>query len=259
MKKNIYIALIVVATALLGYTVYYIFTHTGTTQEAPVSVTPPPTATSTETVEDKNTLTTKTGKKIKVEETNPQGQSLSTIVITPSGFATNTPVTLETNKLTKFFLTDLNKDTFDELILITTADGSGSYGDATIYTTTQDQGLITVKIPVIQESDTKKGGLFEGYMGHDTFSMVNGMLMREFPLYNATDTNSTPTGGTRKVIYTLEEKDGVYSIAFTKVPAQATTTPATTSTSTTTATSTTKTPPLAATSTATSSTSPKGQ
>lgn len=259
MKKNIYIALIVVATGLLGYTVYYMMsTPTNSASGAPANP-PAPTAiaTSTEPKEDLNTVTTLSGKKIKVEESNPQGQSLSTIVITPSGFATNTPITLETNKLTKFFLADLNRDSFDELVLITTADGSGSYGDATIYTTAQDQGLITVKIPVIQESDTKKGGLFEGYMGHDTFSMVNGILMREFPLYNATDTNSTPTGGTRKVIYTLEEKDGVYSVAFTKVPVQAATTPTTTSTST--ATSTTKTPPQAATSTATSSTSPKVQ
>jgi heat shock protein HslJ len=238
MKKNIYIVLSIVTTSLLLYTGYYTYTHTGTPSVAVVATSTPQVATST--IEDPHTktLTTKTGKTITIKETNPVGESLSTITITPAGFATNTPITLEKNKLTDSFLLDMNKDTFDELVLITTAQGSGSYGEATIFTTTKDGELLPVKVPDITEDDTKKGSLFEGYTGHDSFSIVNGVLVREFPTSNASDTNSLPTGPKRKVIYNLNEKDGAYSVVFAKDTMTTATTTSTTTTPLATATTT---------------------
>ena len=230
MKKYIYIGLSIVSLCLLGYTGYYAYSHA--TTPAPVAITTLPVATTTPPVVDKNKLTTKSGKAITIKETNPTSQGLSTITLSLEGFATNTSIVLETNKLKDFFLADLNNDTFEELILTTTAEGSGSYGGVTLYTTAKNESLTPVNIPLMRETDMKKGGLFEGYMGHDTFSLVDGTLIREFPLYTATDTNSTPTGGLKKVAYLLSEKDGVFSVTFSKLPqVSTTTTPLTATTS----------------------------
>jgi hypothetical protein len=209
MKKSTYVFLLLITVPLLAYTVFYSFSHPLTTTIDPLlSLTQeeaPATATTTEKTEATpgKILTTHTGKIITVNETNPNGSSLSTITITPSGFSTNTPLILETNKLQNFFLVDLNSDTFDELIIVTQAQGSGSYGEVEIYTTTNDTELAPVTIQAITEEDTHKGGLFEGYMGHDIFTTASGTLLREFPMYTATDTNSVPTGPHTKILYTL--------------------------------------------------------
>jgi hypothetical protein len=42
-----------------------------------------------------------------------------------------------------------------------------------------------------------------GYMGHDVFSIENNKLIRVFPIYKEDDTNQNPTGGIRKLVYTL--------------------------------------------------------
>jgi heat shock protein HslJ len=216
MKKTIYIVLLMVTIVITLYTGYYASTTRSEAQPIVVATSTEDTATITETIDPKHTLITKSGKMVSVFETNPNGQSLSMITILPSGFASTTPLTLETNKLTNFFLADLNNDTFDELVITTQAQGSGTYGDAIIYTTIEDKGLLPVSIPTLQEKDTTKGGLFEGYTGHDTFSMQDGALVREFPTYAATDTINFPTGPTKKVYYILSEKNGMYTILFSK-------------------------------------------
>ncbi len=226
MKRNIYIILCIIAVGLLGYTMYYIL-NSEKTPEVPVSPVVNEQATTTEIIaSDTNIYTTKSGKKITLRETNPIGQSLSTLTITTEGFATNTPVILETNKLTNTFYADLNADSFEEMIITTMAQGSGSFGEVFLFTTASNTMLIPITIPEMTEDDSKKGSLFEGYMGHDSFTVLNNTLVRTFPTYMPTDTNDSPTGPTRSVIYTLNEKNGLYSTTFTK----GTTTPFSTST-----------------------------
>ncbi len=217
MKRNIYITLIVLALILLGYTLYYMMTHTQEEVSPIVTVSLGESATTTiPVVEDKTIHTTPAGKKIKLTETNPVGESLSTITITTTGFSTNTPIVLETNKLTNSFYVDLNKDSYEELIMTTMAQGSGSFGEVYIFTTASNTQLLSVKIPEITEDETKKGALFEGYMGHDSFTLVNNTLLREFPTYKKTDVLSEPTGPRRSVVYSLSEKNGAYFIDFIK-------------------------------------------
>lgn len=227
MSKTIYITLLLITIGILGYTGFYIATY-----QAPTPIiTEMPTATTTPEVAEvpskKTILTTKSGKSIIIEETNPNGESLSTIVITPKDFVTNETIILEENKLTATYLLDMNQDTFDELVLVTIAQGSGSYGQVDIFTTAGDKNVSKVTVPEITEDDAKKGGLFEGYMGHDTFSITNGVLVREFPTYTATNTNSTPTGPVKKLLYTLSMKDGIYSVALKKESATSSSTPKT--------------------------------
>ncbi len=210
MKRSIYILLCLVSVGLLGYTGYYITTHKSA-PPATVADTPAPVATTTPVVvDDKNTFSSKSGKKIKVLETNPTGESLSTITITPSGFATNSPIILETNKLTNTSFSDINSDTFEELVITTMSQGSGSFGEVFIYTSASNTQLLPVTIPEMTEDDTKKGALLEGYMGHDTFTISNGLLIRTFPTYRKTDTNNEPTGPIKTILYQIQEKKGSY-------------------------------------------------
>ncbi len=217
MKRNAYIVLCVIAIGLLGYTVYYASTHSSTKEVLVITTSTTEIATTTvEVLDEKKTFTTASGKKIKLTETNPNGESLSTITITPSGFASNSPIILETNKMTNSSYADLNKDSFEELIITTTAQGSGSIGEVYIFTTASNSMLLPVTIPEITEEDTQKGGLFEGYMGHDTFSLINGHLERTFPTYKKEDPNSSPTGPIRSITYSLIENNGSYSVLFSK-------------------------------------------
>lgn len=217
MKKTIYSILAVVTFGLMLYTSYYMYGHKPIAHPLlSIATSTPQTASSTQDTATTKVFTTTSNKTLTIKETNPDGASLSTIVITPNGFATNTPITLEENKLTDTFLIDMNKDGSEELVLVTTAQGSGSFGEAIIYTTVSSSELLPVAVPSIAEEDTNVGGLFEGYMGHDSFEIINGMLVREFPTYNASDTNSEPTGPRRSVLYSLSEKNGAYSIQFLK-------------------------------------------
>lgn len=215
MKKYIYIALFAISTILLGYTIYYIMSHLEKPSIPIVTISAEESATTTAPVlEDKSTHTTASGKKIKLVETNPVGESLSTITLTTEGFSTTTPIILETNKLTNYLYADLNNDTHEELVIMTTAQGSGSFGEMFVFTTASDTALLPITIPEISEEDTSKGKLFEGYMGHDSFGMMNNNLVREFPTYKKTDIMSEPTGPTKSIIYTLTEKNGVYSFTL---------------------------------------------
>ena len=213
MHKTTYIVLLVVTLSLLGYTAFYTFTKPTTPLVvAPVVATTTPPA--IEETPPQNILTTKTGKRITVNETNPSGESLSTITLIPSGFENNSEIVLEKNKLTNFFLIDLDRDGYDELAVITTSAGSGSYGDITLFTTSKDKTLALLDVPTLDEDLTKKGALFDGYQGHDNFKKVDdGLLVREFPTYNASDTNNLPTGPVKKVFYTLTmATSGAYTV-----------------------------------------------
>lgn len=231
MQKTTSVFLLFITVILIGYTLYYSSTHQApviSLLSSPLSTDQTEASTTTVPIVEGHvhTLATKSGKTITITETNPSGQSLSTVVITSEGFASNTPITLEINKLTKFFLTDINNDGFEELVLISTAQGSGSYGEAILYTTSNDQGLTPVAVPQLKEEDTKKGGLFEGYLGHDLFSLTeSNTLLREFPTYMASDTESNPTGPIRKIIYTINTKStSTPFVIFTKETQEASTT-----------------------------------
>ncbi len=215
MKRTTYSILCVIALGLLGYTVYYILSQKVAPPSVVVEVLPQ-VATTTPSVEDTSTYTTKFGKKIKLIETNPLGESLSTLTITTEGFATNSPIVLDVNKLTNSFYVDLNKDIYEELVITTIAQGSGSFGDVFIFTTASSTQLLPVTLPELTEDSTKKGALFEGYMGHDSFSVVEGKLTREFPTYAKTDTNNEPTGPRKSIVYSLTERNGVYIATFTR-------------------------------------------
>ena len=159
------------------------------------------------------TYETKTGKTIIISETHPAGQSLSTIEISTKGFEYDDAQTYEDkDPISDVFVADLDGNGFDEIYIIITSAGSGSYGTVLGFASNKDKSLSMINFPEIQESDKN----FEGYMGHDTFKIEDQKLVRTFPIYNKDDTNQHPTGGTRKLVYGLYSGEAMWQLKVDK-------------------------------------------
>jgi len=156
---------------------------------------------------------TKTGKTIIVSETHPVGQSLSTIKISTKDFEYNySEVYKDRDPISDIFISDLDGNGFDEIYIITTSAGSGSYGTVLGFASNKDKSLSMINFPEIQEGNI----IFKGYMGHDTFKIDERQLVRRFPIYNKGDTNQNPTGGKRNLIYGLYPGEAMWQLKIEK-------------------------------------------
>jgi hypothetical protein len=143
---------------------------------------------------------TDSGKSLSIEESNPQGVSLSTIHLNSSGFEHNLSEIFEDiDPINQVYVADLDGDGFDEFYIVTVSKGSGSYGTLIAYASNKDKSLSRIHFPDAEEGDK----LFTGYMGHDQFQIADGEIIRSFPIYLSSDNNSNPTGGTRQLTYKL--------------------------------------------------------
>jgi hypothetical protein len=142
-----------------------------------------------------------------VEETHPNGVSLSNLRITSRGLkeAEADWSFTDIDPIKDVFLGDINNDGFDELYIITEVAGSGGYAGIIGFASNNDKSSSAITVPELTEEEMKTGQLFEGYQGHDKVYIEKKKLVREFPIYRTGDANTNPTGGTRKVNYTLNK------------------------------------------------------
>ncbi|MBC7510642.1 MAG: hypothetical protein H7320_18135 [Ferruginibacter sp.] len=100
-------------------------------------------------------------------------------------------------RLTKILVDDLNDDGFPDLLLCLYTGTKNEKGSIVgIYS--NETAIMPVAFPDIFD-DAK---LREGYKGFDEFTIMMGSLLRSFPIYKATDTD-TATGGTRVIQYKI--------------------------------------------------------
>ena len=92
---------------------------------------------------------------------------------------------------------DLNSDGKPELLVYATSAGSGSYGSVQAWTVSKGHTLLPITMPELT------GAWAKGYMGHDSFAVVETSLMHKFPVYRPGDSNARPTGGIRTITYKL--------------------------------------------------------
>lgn len=157
---------------------------------------------------------TRTGKTILVQETHPVGQSIGTIQVTTQGFKYKFFETFEDmDPVSKVMLADLDQDGFDEIYIVTTTQGSGSYGDILAFASNRDKSLTIINFPEINDNDQ----CFTGYMGHDSFAIESNTLVRTFPVYKDSDTNASPSGGTRKIAYTLFPGEAMWQLRIASI------------------------------------------
>ena len=94
---------------------------------------------------------------------------------------------------------DLNGDGSPEIYVYVHSAGSGTYGELIAYSANHKKSLSGIYLPPLADDAEN----FSGYMGHDEFAVIDGSLVRRFPIYADGDTNSNPTGGTRQLQYKL--------------------------------------------------------
>jgi hypothetical protein len=94
---------------------------------------------------------------------------------------------------------DLNNDGFPDLVLFIKTDTAGIYGTVYVFASDQNKNIVPIAMPDLMLD----GKLDVGYRGHDEFTMMEGTIMRKFPLYKTGDENNNPTGGRRAIQYTI--------------------------------------------------------
>jgi hypothetical protein len=108
---------------------------------------------------------------------------------------------------------DLNLDTFPEVLVYITSDGSGSYGSVIGYSVNNGKSMSMINLPNI--ADNPKANL--GYMGHDEFAIVESTFNQRFPIYKPGDTNAKPTGGMRQIQYKLKDGENMRQFVVDKI------------------------------------------
>lgn len=84
-----------------------------------------------------------------------------------------------------------------ELFVFVQSAGSGSYGTVHAWSASPGRTLSPINVPELSGANAK------GYMGHDSFDVVEGTLVRSFPVYRPGDSNARPSGGSRQIDYKL--------------------------------------------------------
>lgn len=164
----------------------------------------------------KKEMKTNTGKVFTIYETKPS-YSISNFFVSGQGFEnySDTIKFQNENPMVNALVTDLDKDGFDELYILTKATGSGSFMDIIGIASNKDKSYGEINVQEITAEDIEKNEKFAGYQGHDSVYISDNVLVREFPVYKAGDSNADPTGGRRKITYALKPGEASYQLVIT--------------------------------------------
>lgn len=135
-----------------------------------------------ETLPDTKTyynFTTTHGKKILIESKKDSTTDENITTLTVGGYKDDKPIIFKKGPLSYVYLTDLNLDSYEELVLIFTKEGQ-TKNQAVVFTSYGDEKMTEIKIPDVTEEDKTFGGIFEGYVGNDIFAIERNTLLRSF-------------------------------------------------------------------------------
>jgi len=93
---------------------------------------------------------------------------------------------------------DLDKNNSPEIYIYACSYGSGAFGRIYGF-----QFFPKSFDPI--RTQPLSHAMAQGYMGHDSFKVENGLMTRRFPIYRPGDTNAQATGGVRVIQYQLKE------------------------------------------------------
>ena len=106
---------------------------------------------------------------------------------------------------------DLNGNGMPEIDVFVQGAGSGSDGELVAYAVTRGSDLSPIYLQELS------GSAAQGYRGHDQFDVVEGCLVRRFPIYKPGDTNAKATGGERQICYKLISGEASWILRPTSV------------------------------------------
>ncbi len=137
------------------------------------------------------------GYRVYCNNKNPEKNNLN---VTPIGFDKSArEISIEIKgRVLSTESDDLNNDGFPDLILYIYSSDVNGYGKAFGIYSDKNQGIRPIMFPDIMD-DMK---LSVGYKGHDEYSLIEGNLMRRFPVYQKVDSvNTLPNGMIRQIQY----------------------------------------------------------
>jgi hypothetical protein len=129
-----------------------------------------------------------------------KGLEKNNLSIAPVGFEnTARDVTFEVKgRVNKAEVDDLNLDGFPDLLVYVSIAGDKTKLNIIGVSSDNNQGFRPIYFPDILDDPKIK----IGYKGSDEYFLMEGTLVRRFPIYNTTDTaNIQPTGMFRQVMY----------------------------------------------------------
>ncbi len=138
----------------------------------------------------------KTGYRVFCTNKNLEKNPLS---IRPIGFE-NTARDIDLmmkGRITKAEIDDFNNDGFPDLVVYVFSGEKREMGSVFAIASSENKTYLPIVFPDIRDDDK----LHEGYRGYDDFSLLEGTLMRRFPIYKKDDTSDKPTGGKRVIQY----------------------------------------------------------
>ncbi len=152
---------------------------------------------------------------IRFHVTSANQGSTNTLRIVPSGLAIDNSPIVKTidGTVTGAEVADLNVDGSPEVYVYVTSAGSGSYGSLVAYATNRRKSLSEIHLSPL----TDDKAAFKGYMGHDEFAVLDGVLGRRFPIYRVSDSNAQPGGGMRQLQYTLVPGEASWQLKLDRV------------------------------------------
>ena len=139
--------------------------------------------------------------------TNNKSPEKNSVTIKPIGFDKDArDVNIEIKgRIKSVEVDDLNADGCPDLLMYVYRGENNAYGTVFRISSEKNQSMRPIYFPDILD-DAK---LREGYKGHDRFMLMEGTLIRRFPLYNTSDTaNVTPTGIMRGIQYGITMGEG---------------------------------------------------
>jgi hypothetical protein len=141
--------------------------------------------------------------------------SRNELKIVPSGLAIDNTTLVRSidGQVTGAEVADLDADGSPELYVYVVSAGSGSYGSLVAYSANRRRSLSEIVLPPLSATP----GADKGYMGHDQFALVEGSLVRRFPVYKGGDTNAAPSGGVRQLQYKLKPGENSWRLVVDRV------------------------------------------
>ncbi|TAH12355.1 MAG: hypothetical protein EAZ12_02490 [Sphingobacteriia bacterium] len=138
-----------------------------------------------------------------------KSETKNSVSITPIGFQNSArDVMFEVKgRILKAEVDDLNNDVFPDLVLYVYEPGDKGKGNVVGISSINNETFAPISFPDIV-NDPK---LRIGYAGFDSFLLMEGTLMRRFPVYTTDSSDIKPTGMMRQIQYKVlkDEKEGL--------------------------------------------------
>lgn len=139
---------------------------------------------------------------VRAEVSVPQGEAASIgtyrLHVRTAGRADKELTVARDGTIVGLWVADLYGSATPEVVVAMSSSGSGSYGTVDVYQITPD-GLSR------RRPEQSPGAAVRGYAGHDRFDVVEGLLVRTFPVYTEGDANAAPRGGEITLRYSFED------------------------------------------------------